>query len=1645
MSSENLPLKPLDRFQSLVWMGQQLDPENPIYNTAFRIRIDGALDASRFEQAFRSVVRRSESLRSCVQVVAGMPQRRIIDNPDFEFLQLDFSAAEAPLAAAQQWCQNRCQHRFALDGALFDSALIRCGPEQWVWFICQHHIFCDAWSVSQVFRNLIETYHADPDAQLPQLPGWSRDVDDEATASRDLQSPAKFYGESPPEVRSVVVRQQVAEPDDRWGQMISELAAGDVVRSFSAELSRFNLLLTIYVAFLHRVTAQDTVSIGVPFHGRLTPAAEQVVGSMIELYPLAVSIAEQETFRSLFTKVQTATTEFLKLATSGKRPSTSNASFNSVFNFINAKFPSFGDQAVDVHWLDTGYCDREHHVRLHVEDFSGQGLAELRVDLNVDVFGEHAQSRVIGDFRKLIEAMYSDWDCALRSVRLTEMEDAILVGNCTPESDALGLVIDRILERCLINSDQLAIREQDQRITYGELDQRTEELAARIAEHDAGPVAIMLPRSAHAVLGMVASWRCGRPFVPVDPTWPRTRRNFVLANSGATVALTRADYEGPLPDGVTQLRVDQLSNATKDDLPTEPAKGANLAYVLYTSGSTGEPKGVEISHESFANYINWADGYYVQGKQLRFPLFTPLTFDLTMTSIFLPLVSGGTLEVYPKSAEQFDVSIMDVLGDNRVDIVKLTPSHLGLVRECDLSASHVKQLILGGEDLREDVAAHALRQFPSGLVIHNEYGPTEATVGCVVYSLTAEHSVSGPSVPIGTPIANMRASVLGDHLEPVLNGHVGQLYVSGAGLACGYLGNPRLTAEKFITHPADGNRWYATGDLVRQNRQRQLEYLGRMDQQVKIRGARVELGAIEKALTSHADISAAVVNCYDTVPDAAADHHCSRCGLASNYPEATFDDDGVCNLCQEFENYRDAAQDYFRPLTELEGILKPVDAPGSRAPDYDCLALLSGGKDSTYMLSRLADMGLRILAFTLDNGFISNEAKANIRRVVKALGVDHHFASTEAMNEIFVDSLQRFANVCQGCFKTIYMLAMNLAREKRIPFIVTGLSRGQFFETRLTADLFDDPCSPLLQIDQTILAARKAYHRVDDAVRQHLDVANFMTDEIFEEVQILDFYRYCDVDLDEMLSYLDRRLPWVRPSDTGRSTNCLINDVGIYVHKARRGFHNYALPYSWDVRLGHKQREAALDELDDEIDVVSVHRILREIGFDEPVGEPDTGKRLVAYYVSTGDLTAEELTTHLSDALPDFMIPSRFVAIDQIPLSSNGKVDLAKLPNPLLVRPTTTQADYVAPRNDAESQLAEIWQQVLQVPQVGVHDNFFDLGGDSILAIQIIARCHRRGLQLTPAQLFDLQTVGSLANLWEGHSAAQAVVQDEIQPGTEFVQTPIVRWMLEHQLTPTDYWNQSIEIAVSRANADTPARIRQALVAIVNRYPALRQRCDLQGTRCTILPPIRQDDLPWCELVGDQATLEELRTSAKQKLNAQINLGAEPLVGAALLCAGDCDRLLLVANHVGIDAVSWHLILDCLRGILSEGGTEGFQQYLTSESGTIVDWSRALGRMVGSERFGGQFRHWLDLMQETRPPVTGSADPSQPATVGTLVEISRQLDVSTSRKLAEQIAQTRFRLHEVLLIAFGTYFVPMVGSIATENFHRAPRSRAGGE
>ena len=700
--------------------------------------------------------------------------------------------------------------------------------------------------------------------------------------------------------------------------------------------------------------------------------------------------------------------------------------------------------------------------------------------------------------------------------------------------------------------------------------------------------------------------------------------------------------------------------------------------------------------------------------------------------------------------------------------MKLTPAHLAVLDDDALRTDHIRTLILGGEDLKTAVAKRAFDAAAGRVELINEYGPTEATVGCMIHRFDPAVD-TGASVPIGEPITNARIHVLGPDLGRSPIGVVGELAIGGLGLASGYHDRPDLSAAAFVDVP-DLGRIYRSGDLARWTAPGTIEFLGRSDDQVKVKGHRIELGEVESALHSANGVEQAVVQVIETEThrgrSSTGDRLCIRCGLTDAHPDAQLDQEDVCQPCRFYEKHRADAAAYFSTDYEFERIAARVRTDSSEA---DCLMLLSGGKDSTYALYQLVERGLTPVVFSLDNGYISEGAKANIRRAVDDLGLELVWGSTPSMNEIFADSLGQFSNVCQGCFKTIYTLGMNLAHERGIRHIFTGLSRGQIFETRL-ADLFRIGITDPVEVDAAIVEARRAYHRVDDAVLRCLDTSIFDRDETFEEIELVDFYRYVDVGLSEIYGFLETRAPWVRPSDTGRSTNCLINNTGIFVHKSERGYHNYALPYSWDVRLGHKTRDAALAELDDEIDVTQVQEILDALPYRiEGSGSDmtiESDRRLAAYYVGS-EVSPSDVRNHLADLLPAAWIPSYVVPLDQLPLTMNGKVDRSALPDP---RSVVRTGDFVEPRTDIEAQLADIWQAVLGVDQVGVTDDFFELGGDSIMNIQIVAKAKEQGLLFSPLDLFESKTVEGLARASVvGDSAAvpmaEGIAEVDLAPG----------------------------------------------------------------------------------------------------------------------------------------------------------------------------------------------------------------------------------------------------------------------------------------
>ena len=1405
--------------QYQIWAGQQLSVDSPLYNMIVTCTISAPIDPGRFCQAWNRVVADYHSLRCCVRLVDTDP--KIADTQassptDSQLGIVDFSVHTDPLAEAKNWITQKFETTFDLSVSLSEAMLLKVSDTCWIWYLNQHHLITDAWSFQIIWKRLHHYYFLDEtsttaDSQTlsyAEYASFERASKDSSNSSRALEywqnkqiannllfhsAPIDFHATASTRVHAPLTDQRV--------QALQALSILPEARSFSQDLSQYTVLLSLLYVYLNRVSGESTLTVGSPALNRSDRQWQQTPGLFIEVLPLQIKLEAAETFASLLTRVRSEVMQFHKSAVPGACSVTNQRNIGIILNYISATLGDFGPFPTTVDWHHCGHSDAQHALRLQVTDWSGEGQISLDFDFKDACFTPAQRARAVEHWWALFDAVAAGPGKTISSLQIVSAEEkAFLVKNLQPayNSTTCGsatTVLDVIDTYVKTHPDHIAVSQLDDQMSYRQLHAKSTEIARSLRAQGVGAntrVAVYLRQSLDLPVILVGILRSGAAYVPFDASLPAARIAQLVEEVNATLLIIDDNSDEPIDIGVVGVSIAQLVSAPSsrksgsigpqstahqtqkrnndDDELSNLVKGSDTAYILYTSGSSGKPKGVVISHSALLNYCGWATDYYAQGKPVCLPLFTSVGFDLTVTSLFVPLMTGGQIRVHADSGGSVDRLLLDVMNDSAVDIVKLTPAHLSIIQHSDMSSSTISQLIVGGENLNANLARSIHQVFAGKIQIHNEYGPTEATVGCVVHTFNPKQDQAA-SVPIGKPVAGMHAYVLNESkvMQPI--GVTGELYLAGRSLADCYWQATDLTAEKFGSFKSDdGHRTYRTGDLVRLAEDGVLTYVGRIDDQIKIRGMRIEPAEIEACFLSLPGVSQCVVTVgkAGTQPESNVENNCITCGISSNVPDISFNADGVCNLCAGFKKYHQRAEQYFKPTSELVSLSDTIKQASSG--EYDCMMLLSGGKDSTYALARLQELGLSVLAFTLDNGYLSPEAMSNINRVCDALGVDHHFAETPAMKQIFADSLMRYSNVCNGCFKAIYTLSMKYADELKIPYIFTGLSRGQFFETRLTEELFTYPQFDIQNVDNMVLSARKAYHRVDDAVSHLLDVSHFQNDEIFENVQFVDFYRYCDIDLDEMLDYLDTRVPWVRPTDTGRSTNCLINDVGIYVHKKERGFHNYALPYSWDVRLGHKNKKAALEELDDAIDEDYVSSVLRDLNYQYSDEKLVDQIRLAFYFVADRAISLDYARQQLALLLPPLMLPTYMQQLESFPLTTNGKIDILALPGFKKMR-VNIVSELALPRNALESQLASVWEQVLKVEQVGVSDNFFDLGGDSLLAIQIMAQINRLGFAYSASDLFENQTIAELSMLDRVASSDLVEIKPESEPAFTSVDT----------------------------------------------------------------------------------------------------------------------------------------------------------------------------------------------------------------------------------------------------------------------------------
>lgn len=560
--------------------------------------------------------------------------------------------------------------------------------------------------------------------------------------------------------------------------------------------------------------------------------------------------------------------------------------FNVGFTQTSLNTTSLKLNGLDVAPIDTPWNEKiVNEIGLLYDEYSSD-VIKFRFEYRKALFDNDLIHRFISSFKKAVDDIVNPGGLHIKGyspLSGEEYDQVVYRWNDTlrdyPKSKTICQLFQEQVDR---TPDDTAAICNGLELTYRELNEKSNQLSRYIrkyfkdkngAELTPGTlIPLFMDRGLEMLVGILAVLKSGGAYVPVDTGYPQKRVDYILENTQAELILSLSgavnalDGRQPLGKVLCIDLADELYTKEDKSNPPSYSKPADLAYVIYTSGTTGNPKGVLIEHQSLVNYVAWGSKVYVRAEKVSFPLYTSISFDLTVTSIFIPLVSGSSIVVYPDNDSSLPIE--EVIKENRVQVLKATPSHLKILKESHLFrqegyASRIKRFIVGGESFTTSLAGEISDLFGGDVEIYNEYGPTEATVGCMIYKYDREKDKS-ETVPIGIPIDNSQIYLLNDSLSPVPIGAVGHMYISGDCLARGYLFRPDLTEEKFLDSPfCAGQKMYKTGDLARKLPAGDIEFIGRKDQQVKVNGYRIELEEIEYCIQKYDGIRNTVVLMVD--------------------------------------------------------------------------------------------------------------------------------------------------------------------------------------------------------------------------------------------------------------------------------------------------------------------------------------------------------------------------------------------------------------------------------------------------------------------------------------------------------------------------------------------------------------------------------------------------------------------------------------------------------------------------------------------------------------------------------------------------------------------------------------------------------------
>lgn len=883
---------PLSNAQKRLWVLEQLGDLGATYHIIGAYRFTGELDREIFQRTCVSLIERHESLRTRFVLQNNEPMQQIMDMTEVNF-EVNFEKLNNDDENfINEKIQKENEKLFDLEaGVLFRIKVLSINPELNILVYTLHHIIADGWSGTILGSELSTLYNAylkGEDNPLSPLKVQYKDFAhwQNLQISNKWADDAKEYWlskfedeipilEFPTDFsRPIIKSYKGAIIRDYWSHQ-----EFDLLQNFaqSQSVSMFMLMLAGLNVLLNKYTGQTDMVVGVPVSGREHNDLNNQIGYYINAIPLRNTIQSEDYFTDYLSQIKEKTLQAFQhqnypinlLSEELKIPRDASRSplFDVWLDYHNFNVDDsikLRDSALQAFDLQTQTC--KFDFSLMCEEKNDKLF--LSLNYNTDLFLENTAIRLLAHFKKIISSIVADSAFKIKQLDYlsnSEIEQQLFdfVSEKSPQISDKTLI--KLLEEQVEKSpNSVAIICQGEQLTYRQLNERANFVASKIkADYQLvndSPIGLILKRNEFAIIGILGILKAGFAYLPIDMDYPSERIQYMLDDANVELVITETDYFAKLLDfygkEVYVIDIEPLEEVSQNVLNS--ASIADLAYIIYTSGSTGNPKGVGIQNRSIVHYLQWANTYYFQNEEgFHTALFTSLSFDLTLTTIFSTLLRGDSMMIFPENDSPNNLKEI-LTGKNNVKFIKLTPSHIGLIRYLNLEATQISHVIVGGEALNT-THIETLQQINPTIRIFNEYGPTETTVGC-----TVEEVQNSDKITIGKPISNTQIYVLDANQKLLPVGASGEIYIGGIGLAKGYINQEILTKNKFVKHPfVDGERLYRTGDLAKWLPDGRLDYLGRIDNQVKIRGFRIELGEIENALKANPLIKNAVVLCME--------------------------------------------------------------------------------------------------------------------------------------------------------------------------------------------------------------------------------------------------------------------------------------------------------------------------------------------------------------------------------------------------------------------------------------------------------------------------------------------------------------------------------------------------------------------------------------------------------------------------------------------------------------------------------------------------------------------------------------------------------------------------------------------------------------